>query len=635
MITKVTKENKASYKALFERATREIFGDTPEEYEKITSLDAYFAVLKALLDKDPIYTVLPLDEPVFAIDTNTRQITVPNDFKKNGISVQGDEVSEILYFSVDRYADSMDLYRDDIHIAIQWETAPNAKGVVEKGISPEWIRDITTLKHEGKMLFGWAINSVLTEHPGAIKFSVRFYHFDEAEKLDFNLNTLVATANINPSIDYKFDEEGLPTVQVTNNNNLIRSRIKDSEPPKGVEGMASEPVFLLDLPTTDLVTDTAGVSYNSIDLVEENGIKQILFKVQAVPSADAGIISYEWERTPLVGGQPEALAAKQEDFIRTEDKVYSSEHTYYKLVRDVANNIEYYEEVLVTPGMYDEEIPEDEVLFEKFSTFRVVLGDESVTGDYKVDAVNRVGLDRARKESTHIRIPGPDEESFAIGTPEGQEHSLLMGADDEEGSVTLYITSNTSQNGDDITYIWRKVGEEEILAQTTINNKDGANTQNSYTVKVAPELRKKYNEKFEVTTFASRNGDDTTSQVREIQVTDPAHEVIVTRVAEQVLVNQNAAKEIGVTVDASQVASEGISYQWYKQVGEADSLEDDTALPNSNAPIISLTFTPSLVDESKLIYGMGGGVFYCVVTNHVNNSTATTKSAGIFVGQNF
>ena len=228
MITKVTKENKIQYRTLFEKAGKEYL----QNPDAISSLDDYFACLKSLADINPIYTVLPLDEPVFSIDTNTRTITIPEEFRKNGISVQGDEVSEILYFSVDRYTDSMDLFREDIRIAIQWETAPDSKGKTQQGISTEWIRDISSLKKDGKMLFGWAVNSAITNTPGAVKFSVRFYHFDKEQKLDFSLNTLTATAIINPSIDYKFDENGESSVEIINSSNLIKNRLKDSVTPK-------------------------------------------------------------------------------------------------------------------------------------------------------------------------------------------------------------------------------------------------------------------------------------------------------------------------------------------------------------------------------------------------------------------
>jgi hypothetical protein len=41
---------------------------------------------------------------------------VPDEFKKNGISVLGDEVAEILFFEVDRFYDSTDLSQTEIAI---------------------------------------------------------------------------------------------------------------------------------------------------------------------------------------------------------------------------------------------------------------------------------------------------------------------------------------------------------------------------------------------------------------------------------------------------------------------------------------------------------------------------------------
>ena len=48
------------------------------------------------------FSVLPLDEDVFEIDANTRLIKVPSSFATNGISVQGDEVAEVIYFEINR-----------------------------------------------------------------------------------------------------------------------------------------------------------------------------------------------------------------------------------------------------------------------------------------------------------------------------------------------------------------------------------------------------------------------------------------------------------------------------------------------------------------------------------------------------
>ena len=253
MITKVTKENKVLYKALFEKATKDLFGEDPQFV--VDSLDKYFSRLTTLSEKDPIYTVLPLDEPTFDIDTNTRIITVPADFSKNGVSVQGDEVSEVIYFTVDRYVDTMDLFREDIKIAIQWETAPDSKNQTLKGISPEYLRDITTYAQQGKMLFGWALRSDITKNPGTIKFSVRFYHRNTEGQLDFSLNTLTASAVIKPSLDYKF-ENGEFEYDIIDSTNLIKGRLEDSVFNDKTPGKdASEPTFQQDIP---LASDIQG-----------------------------------------------------------------------------------------------------------------------------------------------------------------------------------------------------------------------------------------------------------------------------------------------------------------------------------------------------------------------------------------
>lgn len=53
----------------------------------ITTLEEYFHWLKELSLVDRKYTMLPLDEPHFVINANTRAINIPDEFKKNGIAV--------------------------------------------------------------------------------------------------------------------------------------------------------------------------------------------------------------------------------------------------------------------------------------------------------------------------------------------------------------------------------------------------------------------------------------------------------------------------------------------------------------------------------------------------------------------
>ena len=69
----------------------------------ITTLEEYFSWLRNLGNIDRKYTVLPLDEDHFEINADTRAISIPASFKKNGVAVQGDDLAEVLYFRVDRY----------------------------------------------------------------------------------------------------------------------------------------------------------------------------------------------------------------------------------------------------------------------------------------------------------------------------------------------------------------------------------------------------------------------------------------------------------------------------------------------------------------------------------------------------
>lgn len=140
-----------------------------DEFLGITTLEEYFSwlgTLSNLPDKAfaKKYTRLPLDEPYLTINANTRAITLPNDFRKNGIAVQGDDLAEVVYFEIDRYFDAMDF--NNCEIFIQWEL-PKTK---QKGVSPAYSKDIYT--ETGKLFFGWAISQEITKAAGSLKFSV-------------------------------------------------------------------------------------------------------------------------------------------------------------------------------------------------------------------------------------------------------------------------------------------------------------------------------------------------------------------------------------------------------------------------------------------------------------------------------
>lgn len=191
MITYIDTKNRAKYQVLFEKA-EEVLKSTPSnqlpdgidvDTLEIATLNQYFAYLQDLLavssneNIKSYFLRLPLDEELFEINANTRNISIPRSFAANGVGVQGDETAEIVYFSIDRYFDHMDLANEDMNIVIQWETKDKNKETIT-GISPNFGKDIETIP--GKIIFGWPIYSELTESATPIKFAVRFFSLGEA-----------------------------------------------------------------------------------------------------------------------------------------------------------------------------------------------------------------------------------------------------------------------------------------------------------------------------------------------------------------------------------------------------------------------------------------------------------------------
>lgn len=516
----------------------------------------------------------------------------------------------------------MDLFREDIRIAIQWETAPDSKGKTQQGISTEWIRDISSLKQEGKMLFGWAVNSAITNTPGAIKFSVRFYHFDDEQKLDFSLNTLTATAIINPSIDYKFDENGESSVKIIDSSNLIKNRLQDSVTPSDI-AQAAEPEFIIDMPIGFKTKDN-DVEYNSVDLEEVIGENdQYKFTVQAT-SDDGGIITYEWHRKALDSSVEDALDASNGvkiEYVLTDDTVYTNDYPYYKLVTDAETELSAYEPVTIPSNLIGTDIPDEEklLLHEKVSTYIAYK-----TGDYRVFAVNRSGIAKNKKESINVRIPGPDGDTFVLETPQGSEHSYLA-----NGEIELSAVSSTEQDGDKVNYVWYTkslvdgVEVKNVEKETTFVDNNSTDT---LAITVPEEDRTLYDEIFFVESHASRNGDDTEHLVKQFRVTDPAHPVTVMPKETLIKLSDNDVKEIGVDVNIN-VASDNISYRWFKLT--KDETDNDFEIEDANTPVIKITIDPTQVAED--VFYTGSGSYYCKVTNEVNGSFASINSDEISV----
>lgn len=331
MITYINSTNANKYSSLFSEAEEILanywlaHGTDPEDESRfgkkvdgvyphgINSLNTYFSWIKDLVeigtgtleinrgqdeegndiidkvDYDGMkFTILPLDEEVFTIDANTRRITVPTSFANNGISVQSDEISEVVYFKVNRFYDATDLYMQDI--MIEWK-APN-------GLSGYSVPTIKILDETANfVIFGWALSSKITSKAGNITFAVRFYQYDqELSQIKYSLSTLTQTAKIMPNIDLdvaKLLGGSVVTnyIAIKDSANVITERLQNSSTgnsgDKAVEPETKDEFFSVDPTNANapyvVVLQLADGSYAAH--VTGTGY-----------SSDAGLITYVWKK---------------------------------------------------------------------------------------------------------------------------------------------------------------------------------------------------------------------------------------------------------------------------------------------------------------------------------------------------
>lgn len=179
MITKTTSLDN-SYNSLFDEIREKSNGNID-----INNIEGFFGNIENIAQLDKKFLRLPLDEPMFKIDANTRNIAVPNEFKSNGLSVQGDHLAETVFFCIDRYFDYTDLSSTDI--SINWKMG------TQQGRTKNFIMNKDILP--GYIVFGWPINKDITMKSGSLTFAVQFSK-ERNEEIVYNFNTLAANITI-------------------------------------------------------------------------------------------------------------------------------------------------------------------------------------------------------------------------------------------------------------------------------------------------------------------------------------------------------------------------------------------------------------------------------------------------------
>ncbi len=483
MITYVNSQNSAKYNRLFSKATKALsdagelkveyvqipleegnykpglyfikdkeghmqeaknaFDPTETYYEPsngITSLAEYFGSIKELAEIDKIYTVLPIDEDVFEIDANTREISIPQTFAKNGVSVQGDHISEIIYFLVDRFYDNQDL--DNCNVYIEWQLGTkDADGNTIQGISAPYIADVTS--NPGKILIGWCLNNDITKYAGNVQFAVRFYNQSEiTNMLTYSLSTKTATVTIKPTLDFNIPQMIVDGENVFDKDaEKVLERLKDSTA-TGDTTKALPPIFIEDLAETVSFATEIGYTDQQVEAI----------------SPDGGILSYVWRMYDIDTNEYIGLLEAKDIYVQTEDTAQNDTKYYYKATQTEDG-------VPAHALMTEEELKAVDWaaptgVLERKSQVRITS-----TGRYVAVATNRVGKSRESTLSVICQIFHPSEVTIV----KDLDASLVLKKAEEYKGV---LTTQTGKSDSGvITYQWYKIKPENVADAFTDEGK--------------------------------------------------------------------------------------------------------------------------------------------------------------------
>ena len=160
----------------------------------VTTAERYNAYLHIIQNANPpTYAALPTANNIYNIDIKTREISAPL-----FLAVEKDNISETIYFIVDRYADYMDLSTTNCVI-----TYTNALGITRVYIVPFY--DIYSYASENKMIIPWNLDAGVAEAAGTVEFALQFFkvveqfNYEKQEKekiISYSLNTQVAQSKV-------------------------------------------------------------------------------------------------------------------------------------------------------------------------------------------------------------------------------------------------------------------------------------------------------------------------------------------------------------------------------------------------------------------------------------------------------
>ena len=151
---------------------------SPEEYSQL-SYAANDPNLESITDFR-----IPTDEPVYQINLNTREVTIPE-----FLSVEQDHNAEVIWFKVDRFYDDYDLFG-----AACWIQYKNA--LKEEHIAIVYPKILAESDHN-VLYIPWPISRSVAAAAGKVEFSFQFFRTSEdKQRVYYLLNTKPAVGKI-------------------------------------------------------------------------------------------------------------------------------------------------------------------------------------------------------------------------------------------------------------------------------------------------------------------------------------------------------------------------------------------------------------------------------------------------------
>ena len=258
-------------------------------------------------------------------------------------------------------------------------------------------------------------------------------------------------------------------------------------------------------------------------------------------------------------------------------------------------------------SIYSGEIPSEGIkIYERFSSFEIVDGEEQVVGKYYVEAENRAGLSTKTKKSVYCEVPGPKELSFT--------KDLTPTAFIEENGVTLNVATKTDNAKADVSYVWEMSSESDTAEKTMVEGKTGSSLVVDAT---APGW-------YQVTAVSTLNRATLEAASTVCKVTEhPVAPTIVSPVEDTTFdVTPGAQVELIVTVEdlGGALKSDKVEYVW--MFGKPD--EEPEVLAEEDEKIVSGFGTNKLVVKSAT--DGSTHFYYCVVKNILSGETKETAS---------